>query len=80
VKTPEQVLLDIERRLARTWADTVTVGAQPGEPAWPHPFPRGQPFEFEAQRPAVAARGLAEAENELASFVRAPGQFRLLAA
>ena len=35
------------------------------------PFPRGQPHAFEAQRPAVAARGLAEAENELASFVRA---------
>ncbi|MFL5949706.1 MAG: transcription-repair coupling factor [Gaiellaceae bacterium] len=35
------------------------------------PFPRGQPFAFEAQRPAIAARGLAEAENELASFVRA---------
>ncbi len=35
------------------------------------PFPRGQPFAFEAQRPAVAARGLSEAEQELASFVRA---------
>jgi len=35
------------------------------------PIPRGQAFAFEAQRPAVAARGLAEAENELASFVRA---------
>jgi transcription-repair coupling factor (superfamily II helicase) len=35
------------------------------------PLPRGQPFAFEAQRPAVAARGLAEAEGELASFVRA---------
>jgi transcription-repair coupling factor (superfamily II helicase) len=35
------------------------------------PFPRGQAFAFEAQRPAVAARGLAEAENELAAFVRA---------
>jgi transcription-repair coupling factor (superfamily II helicase) len=35
------------------------------------PFPRGQAFAFEAQRPAVAARGLAEAENELAGFVRA---------
>jgi transcription-repair coupling factor (superfamily II helicase) len=34
-------------------------------------FPRGQPFAFEAQRPAVAARGLTEAENELAAFVRA---------
>jgi len=35
------------------------------------PFPQSQPHAFEAQRPAVAARGLAEAENELAAFVRA---------
>jgi transcription-repair coupling factor (superfamily II helicase) len=35
------------------------------------PFPRGQRDAFEAQRPAVAARGLAEAEQELVSFVRA---------
>jgi transcription-repair coupling factor (superfamily II helicase) len=35
------------------------------------PFPRGQPHAFEAQRPAIAARGLAEAENELAGFIRA---------
>ncbi len=34
------------------------------------PFPRSQPYAFEAQRPAIAARGLAEAENELAGFVR----------
>jgi transcription-repair coupling factor (superfamily II helicase) len=34
------------------------------------PFPQAQPFAFEAQRPAIAARGLAEAENELAAFVR----------
>ncbi len=34
------------------------------------PFPRGQPFAFEAQRPAIAARGVAEAENELQAFVR----------
>jgi transcription-repair coupling factor (superfamily II helicase) len=34
------------------------------------PFPQGQPFSFEAQRPAIAARGLAEAENELAALVR----------
>jgi transcription-repair coupling factor (superfamily II helicase) len=33
-------------------------------------LPQGQPFAFEAQRPAIAARGLAEAENELQSFVR----------
>ena len=35
------------------------------------PFPRSQPFGFEAQRPALAARGLSEAENELAALVRA---------
>jgi len=35
------------------------------------PFPRGQPFAFEAVRPALAARGLAEAENELNGLIRA---------
>src|SRR5207237_6669845 len=34
------------------------------------PLPHGQAFAFEAQRPAIAARGLAEAENELAGLVR----------
>ncbi len=34
------------------------------------PLPRSQPHVFEAQRPAIAARGLAEAENELASMIR----------
>jgi transcription-repair coupling factor (superfamily II helicase) len=35
------------------------------------PLPAGQPHVFEAQRPAVAARGLAEAERDLGAFVRA---------
>jgi transcription-repair coupling factor (superfamily II helicase) len=35
------------------------------------PLPAGQRHTFEAQRPAVAARGLAEAESDLAGFVRA---------
>ena len=34
------------------------------------PFPRGQAYVFEAQRPAIAARGVAEAENELAALLR----------
>ena len=34
------------------------------------PFPTGQPISFEAQRPAIAARGLSEAEQELGSLVR----------
>jgi transcription-repair coupling factor (superfamily II helicase) len=33
-------------------------------------LPRSQPHVFEAQRPAIAARGLAEAEGELASMVK----------
>src|SRR6266542_409819 len=34
-------------------------------------LPANQPFAFEAQRPALVARGLAEAENELGACVRA---------
>jgi transcription-repair coupling factor (superfamily II helicase) len=33
-------------------------------------LPAGQRYAFEAQRPALAARGLAEAERDLISFVR----------
>src|SRR5207244_4274587 len=34
------------------------------------PLPSGQPFAFEALRPAIAARGLGEAENELGGLLR----------
>jgi transcription-repair coupling factor (superfamily II helicase) len=34
-------------------------------------LPAGQRYAFEAQRPAVAARGLAEAERDLLAYVRA---------
>ncbi len=34
------------------------------------PLPQGQPFSFDAQRPAIAARGLSEAENELNGLLR----------
>jgi transcription-repair coupling factor (superfamily II helicase) len=33
-------------------------------------FPQGQRFSFDAQRPALTARGLAEAENELSGLLR----------
>jgi transcription-repair coupling factor (superfamily II helicase) len=33
-------------------------------------LPAGQPYAFEAQRPAVAARGLSEAERDLLAYVR----------
>jgi transcription-repair coupling factor (superfamily II helicase) len=35
------------------------------------PLPQGQRHAFEAQRPAIAARGLSEAENELRGFTNA---------
>ena len=34
------------------------------------PLPQGQPFSFDAQRPALAARGLSEAEHELGGLLR----------
>ena len=34
------------------------------------PLPQGQPFSFDAQRPAIAARGLSEAENELNGLLK----------
>ncbi|HUZ82460.1 MAG TPA: CarD family transcriptional regulator, partial [Gaiellaceae bacterium] len=34
------------------------------------PLPQGQPHSFDAQRPALAARGLSEAENELGGLLR----------
>jgi transcription-repair coupling factor (superfamily II helicase) len=55
----------------RVWEEEQLEPVPFGEAALLDPFPRGQAHAFEAQRPAVAARGLAEAEQELASFVRA---------
>jgi transcription-repair coupling factor (superfamily II helicase) len=55
----------------RVWAEEALEAVPLDGSAELESFPRGQPFTFEAQRPALAARGLAEAENELAGFVRA---------
>jgi transcription-repair coupling factor (superfamily II helicase) len=57
--------------IGRVWDEEQLEPVPFGEAALLDPFPRGQAHAFEAQRPAVAARGLAEAEQELASFVRA---------
>src|SRR5262249_35864157 len=55
----------------RVWEEEQDLGALPiAGAAELDPFPRAQPHSFEAQRPAIAARGLAEAETELASLVR----------
>ena len=55
----------------RVWAEERLDPVPYGAAALLDPFPRGQAASFDAQRPAVAARGLAEAEQELSSFVRA---------
>ena len=57
--------------MRRVWAEERLEPVDLAGAALLDPFPRGQAHAFEAQRPAVAARGLAEAEQELASFVRA---------
>ena len=54
----------------RVWADEGLEPVSLAGAAELDPLPRAQPHSFEAQRPAIAARGLAEAENELASMVR----------
>lgn len=45
MKAPAQVLVDVQRRLARTWAGTLTGTAE--APAWPHRFPLGQATKAE---------------------------------
>ncbi len=55
----------------RVWAEERLDPVPYSAAALLDPFPRGQAASFDAQRPAVAARGLAEAEQELSSFVRA---------
>ncbi len=53
------------------WREELGGPIDVGESRELDPLPSGQPFAFEAQRPAVAARGLAEAETELNGFLRA---------
>jgi transcription-repair coupling factor (superfamily II helicase) len=54
----------------KLWAEEGLEPQRLDDAAWLEPLPRSQPHVFEAQRPAIAARGLAEAENELAGMVR----------
>ena len=52
------------------WRDELGLVLEPNGAAF-DPLPSGQQFAFEAQRPALAARGLAEAERELNALARA---------
>ncbi|MGL6278396.1 MAG: CarD family transcriptional regulator, partial [Gaiella sp.] len=56
--------------VARAWEEDGLAPVALAGAAELDPFPRGQAHQFEAQRPALAARGLSEAENELVGFVR----------
>jgi transcription-repair coupling factor (superfamily II helicase) len=75
---PTDLVLPLDRVPDLVWqADEVRqIWAEEGLPelvlegaAELDPLPRGQQFSFDAQRPALAARGLAEAENELGGLL-----------
>ena len=52
------------------WAEEGYAGLPLAEAAELTSLPQGQPFSFDAQRPALAARGLSEAEHELGGLLR----------
>jgi transcription-repair coupling factor (superfamily II helicase) len=56
--------------VASLWQEEVLAAPSVDGAARLDALPRSQPHVFEAQRPAIAARGLAEAENELAAMIK----------
>ena len=56
--------------MRQLWADEFGTELPLDGATFLDPLPQGQPFSFEAQRPAIAARGLSEAENELGGLLR----------
>ncbi|MBA3842190.1 MAG: transcription-repair coupling factor, partial [Actinobacteria bacterium] len=62
VWSPEEV--------AAVWADEGLTPLELGPATVLSSMPQGQPFSFDAQRPALAARGLSEAENELNGLLK----------
>jgi transcription-repair coupling factor (superfamily II helicase) len=80
IVVPDDLVSPVDRAPDVVWqpSDVLRVWEEDGLPSLSldgvtelDPFPQSQPYAFEAQRPAIAARGLAEAENELAAFARA---------
>ena len=67
--TPPDLVWQIDD-VVRVWEEEELDPPDLGGAARLDALPRSQPHVFEAQRPAIAARGLAEAENELAGMVR----------
>ncbi len=56
--------------IRRLWEEEGLAPLRLDDAAVLDPFPHAQTHSFEAQRPAIAARGLAEAESELAGMLR----------
>ncbi len=79
VEVPADLVPPVDRRpdlvwspddLRRVWEEDGVAPVDLDGATQLDPFPRSQAHSFEAQRPAIAARGLSEAENELAGLVR----------
>ncbi len=77
-KVPRDLVLPLDRPPDLVWQldEVREVWAEEGLAALPlegatelDPLPQGQPFSFDAQRPALTARGLSEAENELSGLL-----------
>ena len=77
-KRPDDLVLPLDRPPDLVWRpdEVREVWAEEGLAELPldgtaelDPFPQGQQFSFDAQRPALTARGLSEAENELAGLL-----------
>jgi transcription-repair coupling factor (superfamily II helicase) len=76
---PRDLVLPLDRPPDLVWQpdEVRAVWVEEGLPELPlegstelDPLPQAQPFSFDAQRPALAARGLSEAENELGGLLR----------
>jgi transcription-repair coupling factor (superfamily II helicase) len=62
----------------RVWREELGREFDLGRPVCFDELPAGQPYAFEAQRPAIAARGLAEAEKDLEGLIK--GGLRVIVA
>ena len=69
LESPPDVVWEIDE-VVSLWDEEGLERQSLGEAAQLDALPRSQPHVFEAQRPAIAARGLAEAEHELAAMLR----------
>src|SRR5919198_878080 len=79
VRAPDDLVAPFDRAPDLVWTpdEVRDVWEEEGRPqialrgaAELSPLPQGQTFSFDAQRPALAARGLSEAENELNGLLR----------